>query len=86
MCLSPWSSLRLIVPTGQRSPCTIYMWSLGVSTHLSHHIDTRETGGENNKRIDLIVTFHVLGTAIAPPAEHRPLDPNLMIRLDERTP
>ena len=45
----------------------------------------REVGGENNKRKDLIVTFHVLGTAIAPAGEHRPLDPNLIVRRKEPT-
>jgi uncharacterized protein YbjQ (UPF0145 family) len=47
---------------------------------IEHRIDTRETGGENNKRIDLIVTFHTLGTAIAEAGEHRPLDPRTIVR------
>ena len=47
---------------------------------IEHDIDTRETGSENNKRIDLIVTFHILGTAIAPAGEHRPLNPRTIVR------
>jgi len=55
---------------------------IGVS--IDEDIAVREVGGENNRRKDLIVTFHVIGTAIAPEAEHRPLDPNLMLRLQKR--
>jgi|tagenome__1003787_1003787.scaffolds.fasta_scaffold20723290_2 uncharacterized protein YbjQ (UPF0145 family) len=51
-----------------------------VGMRLDHSIDARETGGENNKRIDLIVTFHILGTAIAPAGEHRPLEPRTIVR------
>jgi uncharacterized protein YbjQ (UPF0145 family) len=51
-----------------------------IGMQVEHHIDTRETGGENNKRIDLIVTFHTLGTAIAAAGEHRPLDPRTVVR------
>ena len=46
-----------------------------IGMRIEHDIDTRETGGENNKRIDLIVTFHILGTAIADAAEHRSPQP-----------
>jgi uncharacterized protein YbjQ (UPF0145 family) len=51
-----------------------------VGMRIEHHIGTRERGSENNKRIDLIVTFHTLGTAIADAAEHRPLDPRTIVR------
>jgi uncharacterized protein YbjQ (UPF0145 family) len=51
-----------------------------IGMQVEHHIDTRETGGENNKRIDLIVTFHTLGTAIADAGEHRPLNPRTVVR------
>ena len=55
---------------------------IGVSS--DEDVAVREIGGENNRRKDLIVTFHVLGTAIAPETEYRPLDPALMIRLQKR--
>src|SRR3954451_11619338 len=51
-----------------------------IGMHVEHEIDVRETGSENNKREDLIVTFHILGTAIAPGAEHRPLEPGTIVR------
>jgi uncharacterized protein YbjQ (UPF0145 family) len=51
-----------------------------IGMQVEHHIDTRETGGENNRRIDLIVTFHTLGTAIADASEHRSLDPRTIVR------
>jgi uncharacterized protein YbjQ (UPF0145 family) len=51
-----------------------------IGMRIEHDIDTRETGGENNKRIDLIVTFHTLGTAIADAGEHIPLEPRTIVR------
>jgi uncharacterized protein YbjQ (UPF0145 family) len=51
-----------------------------IGMQIEHGIDTRETGGENNKRLDLIVTFHILGTAVAPAGEHRPLEPRTIVR------
>jgi uncharacterized protein YbjQ (UPF0145 family) len=51
-----------------------------IGMQIEHKIDTRETGSENNKRIDLIVTFHTLGTAIAEAGEHRPLDLRTIVR------
>jgi uncharacterized protein YbjQ (UPF0145 family) len=51
-----------------------------IGMRIEHDIDTRETGSENNKRIDLIVTFHTLGTAIADAADHRPLEPRTIVR------
>jgi uncharacterized protein YbjQ (UPF0145 family) len=35
-----------------------------VGVDISQHVRTREAGSESNKRRDLIVTFHVIGTAI----------------------
>ena len=51
-----------------------------IGMRIEHHIAVRESGSENNKRTDLIVTFHTLGTAIADAAEHRPLDPRTIVR------
>jgi uncharacterized protein YbjQ (UPF0145 family) len=51
-----------------------------IGMRIEHHIAVRERGSENNKRTDLIVTFHTLGTAIADAAEHRPLDPRTIVR------
>jgi uncharacterized protein YbjQ (UPF0145 family) len=51
-----------------------------IGMRIDHDIDTRETGGENNKRIDLIVTFHTLGTAIAHAGEHREIEPRTIVR------
>ncbi len=51
-----------------------------IGMKIDHNIETRETGSENNKRLDLIVTFHILGTAIAPAGEHRPLEPKTIVR------
>jgi uncharacterized protein YbjQ (UPF0145 family) len=51
-----------------------------IGMRIEHRIETRETGGENNKRTDLIVTFHTLGTAIAEAGDHRPLDLRTIVR------
>jgi uncharacterized protein YbjQ (UPF0145 family) len=51
-----------------------------IGMRIDHDIDTRETGGENNKRVDLIVTFHTLGTAIAHAGEHREIEPRTIVR------
>ena len=50
-----------------------------VGVRLDHDIDIREVDN-GGKREDLIVTFHILGTAIAPDAEHRPLEPRTIVR------
>jgi uncharacterized protein YbjQ (UPF0145 family) len=50
---------------------------IGVS--VDHGIEIREVDN-GGKREDLIVTFHILGTAIAPSGEHLPLDPRLILR------
>jgi uncharacterized protein YbjQ (UPF0145 family) len=53
-----------------------------VGMQVEHHIATREVEQNNDKtREDLIVTFHILGTAIAPHGEHVPLDPQTILRL-----
>src|SRR4051794_1699900 len=51
-----------------------------IGMRVDHEIDVRETGSENNKRQDLVVTFHLLGTAIAAGGEHRPLEPRMIVR------
>src|SRR3954454_23227051 len=51
-----------------------------IGMQIDHDIATRESGSENNERTDLIVTFHGLGTAIAPSGEHRPLEPRTIVR------
>jgi uncharacterized protein YbjQ (UPF0145 family) len=50
---------------------------IGVS--VEHDIAIREVDS-GGRREDLIVTFHILGTAIAPAGEHVPLDPRLVLR------
>jgi uncharacterized protein YbjQ (UPF0145 family) len=50
---------------------------IGVSVEHDIAIREVESGG---KREDLIVTFHILGTAIAPAGEHVALDPKLVLR------
>src|SRR5690349_2806954 len=44
-----------------------------VGVTIEHDIEVREIEKPGRNREDLIVTFHILGTAIAPTAEHRPL-------------
>jgi uncharacterized protein YbjQ (UPF0145 family) len=56
-----------------------------VGMTIDHHVAIREVEQNNSKREDLIVTFHVLGTAIAPPGEHTPLDPQTIVRLGATT-
>lgn len=51
-----------------------------VGVGIEHHIATREAGSESARRRDLIITFHVIGTAIAPHGEHRPLEPETVVR------
>jgi uncharacterized protein YbjQ (UPF0145 family) len=50
-----------------------------IGVNVEHDIAIREVDN-NGKREDLIVTFHILGTAIAPSGEHLPLDPQLILR------
>jgi uncharacterized protein YbjQ (UPF0145 family) len=54
---------------------------IGVS--IDHGIEIREVDN-GGKREDLIVTFHILGTAIAPSGEHQPLDPQFVLRQGAR--
>ncbi|MDX6678008.1 MAG: hypothetical protein QOE31_2060 [Solirubrobacteraceae bacterium] len=52
-----------------------------VGMRIEHEVDVREVEQNNSKREDLIVTFHIIATAIAPHGEHRPLDPQTILRL-----
>jgi len=52
-----------------------------VGMGVEHDIDVREVEQNNVERKDLIVTFHIIGTAIAPHGEHVPLDPQTILRL-----
>jgi len=56
-----------------------------VGMTIEHHVEIREVEQNNRSREDLIVTFHVLGTAIAPHGEHTPLDPQTIVRLGATT-
>jgi uncharacterized protein YbjQ (UPF0145 family) len=51
-----------------------------VGVSIDEHVGHREVEQNNNSRIDLIVTFHVLGTAIVELGEHRPLDVKTIVR------
>lgn len=59
-------------------------WRLGatglVGVSVDQHVAVREVEQNNRSRKDLIVTFHVIGTGIVQHGEHRPLDPNLIVR------
>jgi uncharacterized protein YbjQ (UPF0145 family) len=56
-----------------------------IGVDVGHGIEIREVDGAgNNKREDLIVTFHILGTAIAPSGDHQPLDPQVVLRQGAR--
>lgn len=52
---------------------------------VDHHVEVREVEQNDTQREDLIVTFHVLGTAIAPADEHRPLHPETVVKLGARS-
>jgi uncharacterized protein YbjQ (UPF0145 family) len=52
---------------------------------VDHHIEIREVERNDVKREDLIVTFHVLGTAIAPHGEHQDLEPQNIVRLGAKS-
>jgi uncharacterized protein YbjQ (UPF0145 family) len=56
-----------------------------VGMSVEHDVEVREVEQNNVTREDLIVTFHVLGTAIAPHGEHRPLEPQTIVRLGGRS-
>ncbi|HEX4345150.1 MAG TPA: heavy metal-binding domain-containing protein [Solirubrobacteraceae bacterium] len=56
-----------------------------VGMTVDHHIAIREVEQNDQKREDLIVTFHIIGTAIAPHGEHEPLDPQTILRLGAKT-
>jgi uncharacterized protein YbjQ (UPF0145 family) len=50
-----------------------------VGMRLDHSIDIREVDN-GGKREDLIVTFHILGTAIAPSGDHLEIEPKTILR------
>jgi uncharacterized protein YbjQ (UPF0145 family) len=56
-----------------------------VGMSIDHHVATREIERLGRDRRDLIVTFHVLGTAIAPHGEHEPQGPKTILPLGART-
>jgi uncharacterized protein YbjQ (UPF0145 family) len=51
-----------------------------VGMTVDKHVGHREVEQNNQSRIDLIVTFHVIGTAIVELGEHRPLDVQAIVR------
>jgi uncharacterized protein YbjQ (UPF0145 family) len=55
-----------------------------VGMSVEHDVEVREVEQNNVTREDLVVTFHVLGTAIAPSGEHDPLHPQTIVRLGAR--
>jgi uncharacterized protein YbjQ (UPF0145 family) len=56
-----------------------------VGMSIDHEVEIREVEQNNVSREDLIVTFHVLGTAIAPHGAHRALEPQTVVRLGARS-
>jgi uncharacterized protein YbjQ (UPF0145 family) len=50
-----------------------------IGVQIEHDIAIREVDN-GGKREDLIVTFHILGTAIAPTAEHLEIEPKPILR------
>jgi uncharacterized protein YbjQ (UPF0145 family) len=57
-----------------------------IGVDVEHHVAVREVDQNNRKREDLIITFHILGTAISPAGEHRPLEPRNILRQGAKTP
>ena len=51
-----------------------------VGVTVDEHVGHREVEQNNRERVDLIVTFHVLGTAIVELGEHRELDVRTIVR------
>jgi uncharacterized protein YbjQ (UPF0145 family) len=51
-----------------------------VGVSIDEHVGHREVEQNNQERIDLIVTFHVIGTAIVALGEHRSLDVRTIVR------
>jgi uncharacterized protein YbjQ (UPF0145 family) len=51
-----------------------------VGMTVDEHVGHREVEQNNQSRLDLIVTFHVIGTAIVELGEHRPLDVRAIVR------
>jgi uncharacterized protein YbjQ (UPF0145 family) len=54
-----------------------------IGVQIDHDIAIREVDS-GGKREDLIVTFHILGTAIAPAGEHLPIEPKTIVRQGAR--
>lgn len=55
-----------------------------VGVGIDQKTETHRVDRNNSEREDLIVTFHVVGTAIAPPGEHVPLAPTTIVRQGSR--
>jgi uncharacterized protein YbjQ (UPF0145 family) len=51
-----------------------------VGVTVDEHVGHREVEQNNRERVDLIVTFHILGTAIVELGEHRPLGVDTIVR------
>lgn len=51
-----------------------------VGVSVDEHVGHREVEQNNRERVDLIVTFHVLGTAIVELGSHRELDVQTIVR------
>jgi uncharacterized protein YbjQ (UPF0145 family) len=51
-----------------------------VGVDVRQQVEHREIERNDRKRTDLVITFHVLGTAIVEAGEHRPLAPRLVVR------
>jgi uncharacterized protein YbjQ (UPF0145 family) len=56
-----------------------------VGMSVDHDVEIREVEQSGVDRKDLIVTFHVLGTAIAPHGEHRDLQPQTIVRMGAKS-
>jgi uncharacterized protein YbjQ (UPF0145 family) len=51
-----------------------------VGVRINEHVGHREVEQGGSRRLDLIVTFHVLGTAIVELGDHHPLDVRTIVR------
>lgn len=50
-----------------------------VGVQIDQRTEIRRVDSTNSKREDLIVTFHVIGTAITPSSRHAPLHPTVVV-------
>lgn len=55
-----------------------------VGVQVVHNVRIREVEQNNQSREDLIVTFHVLGTGIYQHGDHRPLNPDTIVRQNRK--